>query len=82
MSPCDAAYFQSLIGVLGWVVELNLVDITMETSDLVSMMALPIESRLGQLYHIFSFLKCKHNVVIVFDPTKPEIDKSQFTDED
>ena len=41
LSTCDAAYFQSLIGVLGWIVELNRTDITMETSTLASIMALP-----------------------------------------
>ena len=54
----------------------------METSALASMIALPREGHLGQLYHIVSFLKCKHNTVMVFDPTEPEIDKSQFTDKD
>ena len=53
----------------------------METSALASMIALPREGHLGQLYHIVSFLKCKHNTVMVFDPTELEIDKFQFTDE-
>ena len=43
LSSIDAAYYLSLIGVLRWIVELNRVDITMETSTMASMMALPRE---------------------------------------
>ena len=43
LSASDAAYFQSLIGILRWIVELNRIDICMETSALASMMALPQE---------------------------------------
>jgi len=82
LSSSDAAYFQSLIGVLRWIVELNRVDITMETSALASMMALPREGHLREVYHMFSFLKSKHNAVMVFDPTVPEIDYSSFQDHD
>ena len=52
LSPSDAAYFQSLIGVLRWIVELNRIDICMETSALASMMALPQEGHLDQVYHM------------------------------
>ena len=54
----------------------------METSALASMMALPREGRLDAFFHMFSFLKRKHNGVIVFDPTEPEIDINKFTRED
>ena len=82
LTASDAAYFQSLIGVLRWIVELNRIDITMETSAMASMMALPREGHLTQLYHMFSFLKSKHNAVMVFDPSEPDINESLFTDED
>ena len=49
---------------------------------MVSMMALPREGRLTQLYHMFSFLKSKHNAVMVFDPSEPDINLSLFTHED
>ena len=61
-----------------WIVELNRVDITMETSALSYIMALPREGHLREVYHMFSFLKSKHNAVMVFDPTVPEIDDSSF----
>ena len=82
LSSSDAAYFQSLIGVLRWIVELNRVDICMETSALASMMAMPREGHLAQVYRMFSFLSSHHNAVMVFDHTPPDIDHSAFTDED
>ncbi len=54
----------------------------METSAMASMMALPREGHLKTLYNMFGFLKSKHNGVMVFDPTVPDIDESQFPNED
>ncbi len=82
LSPTKATYFQSLIGVLRWIVELGRADIAMETSALASMMASPRVGHLNAVYHMFAFLKVKHNGVMVFDPTDPDIDTSQFTMED
>ena len=84
LSSNDAAYFQSLIGVLRWIVELelNIVDICMETSALASMMAMTREGHLAQVYRIFSFLGSHHNAVIIFDSTPPDTDHSAFTDKD
>lgn len=54
----------------------------METSAMASMMAAPRRGHLDILFQMFSFLKAKHNAVMVFDPTIPEIDISQFPKED
>ena len=82
LSPTKAAYYQSLIGILRWIVELGRADITMETSSMASMMALPRQGHLNQLYHMFAFLKIKHNGVLVLDPTVPDINESAFPKED
>ena len=74
----EAAYFQSLIGILRWIVELGRVDITTEVSLLASCMALPRRGHLDQVYNIFGYLKSKHNTEMVFDPSEPEIDKANF----
>ena len=58
--------------------ELGRSDIVMETSALASMMAFPREGHVDAVFRIFSFLKRKHNGVIVFDPTEPEIDINKF----
>ena len=54
----------------------------METSALASMMSMPREGHLAQVYRMFSFLKSHHNAVMVFDPTPPDLDESAFANED
>ena len=62
--------------------ELGRYDTVMETSALASMVALLCEGHLDAVFHMFAFLKRKHNGVIVFDPTEPEIDINKFSRED
>ena len=76
-----ANYYQSQIGVLHWIVELGRVDIITEVSKLASHMALPREGHLDAVFHIFGYLKVKHNSRIIFDPTYPEIDLTNFKEE-
>ena len=54
----------------------------METSALASMIALPREDHFDAVFHMFAFLKRKHNGVMVFDTTEPEIDINKFPRED
>ena len=56
-----ASYFQSLVGVLHWIVELGRVDIITEVSTLASQMAMPREGHLDAALHVFGYLKTKHN---------------------
>ena len=58
--------------------ELGQVDITVEASMMASCMALPREGHLDELYHMFAYLKFKHNLEMVFDPTYPDIDETLF----
>ena len=60
-------------------VELSRVDICLEVSMMSSHLALPRERHLEQLYHIFAHLKKYHNIEMVFDPTVPEINQSDFS---
>ena len=62
--------------------ELGRAYIFMETSAMASMMALPREGHLKVLFHMFAFLKMKHNGVMVFNPSAPDIDESQFRHEE
>ena len=78
LNPANAAYYQSFIGILRWIVELGRVYITCE----VSMMALPRTGHLNQLFHIFAYLNQRHNLEIVFDPTRTDIDETLFPEQD
>jgi hypothetical protein len=82
LNPTEAAYYQSLIGVLRWIVELGRVDICLEVSMMSSQLALPREGHLEQVLHIFAHLKKYHNAEIVYDPTEPNIDESLFEAKD
>ena len=73
-----ASYYQSQIGVLRWMVELGRVDINTEVSMLSSHMAMPREGHLEALFHVFAFLKAKHNSRLALDPTYPEINPGDF----
>ena len=46
LNATDAAYYQSLIGILQWMVEFGRVDVTTEVSMLLSCLALPREGHL------------------------------------
>ena len=47
-----------------------------------SCMAMPRQGRLEQLYHVFEFLKKKHNSKMLFDPTEPDFGDDPFSKED
>ena len=82
LEPHDAAYYQSLIGVLRWIVELGRVDICLEVSMMSSHLALPRVGHLEQVLHIFAHLKKYHNTELVFDPSDPVIDEAKFEAKD
>jgi hypothetical protein len=79
----QATYFQSVIGVLRWAVEIGTkVDILAEVSMLSSCLAMPQEWHMEAAFHIFAYLKNRHNTRMVFDPTYPDIDMSRFKEVD
>ena len=78
LSPTKANYYQSQIGVLHWIVELGRIDIVTEVSILASYMAMPREDHLEAIFHVFAYLKKRHNSQLVFDPTYPDINKDDF----
>jgi hypothetical protein len=82
LGPEQATYFQSVIGVLRWAVEIGRVDILTEVSMLSSHLAMPREGHLEAVFHIFAYLKKRHNTRMVFDPTYPNIDLSRFKEVD
>ena len=74
LEPEDASYYQSIIGMLRWMIELGRIDIATEVSLLSSHLALPREGHLEAALHCMAYLEAKHNSRIVLDPTYPDID--------
>ena len=59
-------------------VELGRVDIITEVSCLASHLAMPRQGHMDAVYHIFGYLKGRHNARLVLDPTYPEVDETAF----
>ena len=70
----QATYYQSQIGILHWIVELRKIDIATEVSLLSSHVALPRKGHLQTVFHIYAYLKKRHNSRLALDPSYPEID--------
>ena len=80
LSTGQAAYYQSLIGILRWMGELGRIDICCKV-PMLSHMVLPLKGHLELVFHLFGYLKNKHNSQIVFDPSYPLIKYSDFCEE-
>ena len=78
LSPEMASYYQSQIGILRWCVELGRIDFITEISTLSSYNAAPREGHLDAIFHVYAYVKNKHNSRMVFDPTYPNVDMSVF----
>jgi hypothetical protein len=77
LNHSKAAYYQSLIGILRWIVGLGRVDICLEISIMSCHLVLPRDGHLEQVFHIFVHLKKYHNTEVVYDPSDPVIDEAQ-----
>ena len=56
IEPQDASYYQSLIGILWWIVKLGRVDICVEVSMMSSHVVFPRKGHIDQVLHIFDTL--------------------------
>ena len=65
----EATYYQSLIGILRWAVELGRIDIACEVSIMSSYTAMPRKGHLEAVFHIFAYLKHHSRSKIVMDDT-------------
>ena len=73
-----SSWYQSLIGVLRWMVEIGRVDIITKVSMMASQITMPREGHLEAFLHFSEFLRQKFNSGMSFDPTYPVIDMNDF----
>lgn len=73
-----ANYYQGLIGVLHWTIEIGCIDIIALVSLLSRYLAVPREGHLEQVFHIFAYLKAHSCSTLVFDDTTLPFDESCF----
>jgi hypothetical protein len=82
LDPECSSFYQHLIGVTRWMVELGRVDIATKISLLSLHLAYPLEGHLDAALHVMGYLKQKHNSRLIFDPTYPDINVSSFLNYD
>ena len=82
LTPKDSAYYQSLIGILQWIVELGRIDICLEVSMMLSHLVMPRKGHLDQVLHIFAHLRKYHNTELVYDPSDPVVEHDVFEQRD
>ena len=75
-------YYQELIGVLRWAVEIGRVDILLETSLMSAHLALPRVGHLEAVYRIFGYLKLYPKRKLAFDAQHPIISEKMFKKHD
>ena len=75
-------YFQELIGILRWAIELGRVDILLEVALLSTQLALPRWGHLQQVFHIFGYLKNSPRRRLYYDPDHPNISEDRFARHD
>ena len=73
------SYYQELIGILRWAVELGRVDILLETSLMSAHLAMPRIGHLEAVIHMFGYLKEHPKRRLAFDPDHPPVDERAFT---
>ena len=71
-------YYQGLIGVLRWIVELGRIDIAVQVTMLSRYLISPREGHLQQAYRIFSYLKQFNRPMLVFDNSDPVFSSDNF----
>ena len=77
LSPDKASYYQTIIGVMRWMVKLGRVDIAVEVSQLSSFLDIPSKGHMVLALHIMSYLIIKHNPCLVLDPSYSDINLSE-----
>ena len=83
LNPEEASYYNSIIGMMRWMVELGRIDINTEISQLSTFLAMPRMGHLEAAVHVMSYLKIKHNSRLVLDPSYATIEYRKFKqDED
>ena len=73
LSDNDAVWFQALVGILRWLVEIGRMDISNPVSLLSSYLACPKEGHFLAILRIFGYLKRHSSYSVVLDPSYPEL---------
>ena len=70
----EASYYQYLIGILRWIVEMGRADIFVEVSMMSSHLAIPQKGHMEQILRMFAYLIRHTNSEKFFDPSEVKFD--------
>ena len=73
-----ASWYQSLISMLSWMVEIGRFNIITEVSMMASQISMHKEGCLESVVRVFAFISQKYNSRMLFDPTYFAIDMIYF----
>ena len=82
IEPELASYYQSLIGVIHWIVEISWIGIATEVSMMSSYNAYPREGHFETVLHMMGYLKGRHNPRLSMDPNYPTVNEDGFKAQD
>eukprot|EP00957_Ditylum_brightwellii_P095705 7292199-Ditylum_brightwellii.AAC.1 len=71
--PFCSTYYQLMIEMLMWMIELGRIDIRLEVSLMSSHLAMPRTDHMSEVVRIFMHLRKHHNIELMFDPRKEEV---------
>ena len=80
LDPDQVSYYQTMIGVMKWMVEIGRIEIATECSLLSSHLASPREGYFECDLHTMGYFKRKKNSRLLFDPTYPDIEFDTLND--
>ena len=75
-TPTEHQFYQQMIGILRWMIELGRIDISTEVSLMSRYLAQPRVGHMIQVLHIFSFLKSNECMDLTYDATKLVINEN------
>ena len=82
LNASETRFYQELIGILRWAVELGQIDIHFEVSRMSSYMASPRIGHFEQVLHIFGYLQNVPKLTLAMDPLMPDISEDRFIEAD
>ena len=78
LGPNEASCYESLTGVMRWIIKIGCININTGESLLSTHLAMPRQGLFEAALHIMGFLKLRHNSM--FDPFHWDIDHCNFLD--
>ena len=78
----ETNYYQNMIGILHWAVELGRINIHVDVAMMSHYLVQPRMGHMNELFHIFAYLKAYKWLTMVFDEAHVDINEAKFPKHD